>query len=189
MLNGTEQFVAAQRSMLETAQNVSLKAIEGASKLFDLNVQAARTAVADTTEQVKSMLEMDVTRLNAKSFAMPQPSTEKVTAYAKQVYEIVASTNSDIANLLQKHLEQAQELAVETMDKVAKTAPAGSETLFAAAKNSFGMARNAYDQAVTASRQVVEMAEQNVAAAAKAGSRAASKAVSDAAAPAIVTAA
>lgn len=190
MLNGTEQFVAAQRALLDTTQNVSLKAIEGASKLFELNVQAARTAIADVTDQAKALFDLDVTRLADKGLALPQPSTEKVTAYAKQVYEIVAATNSEIAELLQKHVEAAQELAVEAIDRVAKSAPAGSETVFAAAKNSFGVARNAYEQAVNASRKMTEMAEQNVAAVAKAGSRVVVKKPADvAAAPAIVSAA
>lgn len=190
MLTGTEQFVAAQRAALDTAHNVSLKAIEGTSKLFELNMQAARTAIAETTDQIKSLFDVDATRLADKGFALQVPSAEKLTAYVKQAYEIVSTTNAEIAELLQKHLEEAQEFAVEAIDKAAKSAPAGSESVFAAAKNSFGVARNAYDQAVNASKKITEIAEQNVAAVAKVGARAVKKPADVvAAAPAVVTAA
>lgn len=189
MLNGTEQFVAAQRAALDTAHNVSLKTIEGASKLFELNMQAARTAIAETTDQIKSLFDVDATRLADKGFALQVPSAEKMTAYVKQAYEIVSTTQAEIAELLQKHVEESQEFAVEAIDKVAQSAPAGSESVFAAARNSFGAARNAYEQAVSASKKITEIAEQNVAAVAKVGARAAKKPADAVAAPTVVTAA
>lgn len=189
MQNGTEQFVAAQRAALDTAHNISLKAIEGASKLFELNVQAARTAIAETTGQMKALFDVDATRFADKGLALQVPSAEKVAAYVKQAYEIVSTTSSEIAELLQKHIEEAQEFAIEAIDNAAKTAPAGSESVFAAAKDSFGAVRNAYEQAVNASKKMTEVAEQNVAAVAKTGARVTKKPADAAAAPTIVTAA
>lgn len=167
MITGTEQLVAAQRALLDTAHNVGLKALEGASKLMDLNVQAVRATLAETTTQMKSLLETEPSKLMEKGFAVPQPSTEKATAYAKHAYEIFTTTNGEIAELLQKHVEESQETVVELMDAAAKTAPAGSEGVFAVAKNSLAASRSAYEQVVTASRKVVEMAEQGMSAAAK----------------------
>ena len=167
MINGTEQMVAAQRALLDTAHNVGLKAIEGATKLMDLNVQAARATLAEATTQMKSMLQVEPGKMFDKNFAIQQPSTEKATAYAKHAYEILATTNGEIAELLQKHVDESQEYVVEMMDAAAKNAPAGSETVFAAAKNSLAASRNVYEQAIGASRKIVEMAEQGVSAATK----------------------
>ena len=192
MLQNNESIVAAQRALLETAHNVGLKSIEGAAKLFELNLQAVRATIGETTEQFKSLLEADAaTRLTDKSLtALPQASGEKLASYTKQAYDIVAATNGEIAELLQKHVEDTQELAVAAIDNAAKNAPAGSESLFAAARTSFGAARSAYTQAVSASKKLTEMAEQNVATVAKAGARVASvkPAVASNASP-IVTAA
>lgn len=173
MTNGTEQLVAAQRALLDTAHNVGLKALEGATKLMDLNVQAARATLSEATTQMKSMLEAEPTKLFDKGFAVQQPSTEKATAYAKHAYEIFTTTNGEIAELLQKHVEESQDYVVELMDAAAKNAPAGSETVFAAAKNSLAASRNVYEQALGASRKIVEMAEQGVSAATKAATPAA----------------
>lgn len=192
MLQNNESIVAAQRALLETAHNVGLKSIEGAAKLFELNLQAVRATIGETTEQFKSLLEADAAaRLTDKSLtALPQASGEKLASYTKQAYDIVAATNGEIAELLQKHVEDTQELAVAAFDNAAKNAPAGSESLFAAARTSFGAARSAYTQAVSASKKLTEMAEQNVATVAKAGARVASvkPAVASTASP-IVTAA
>ena len=168
MINGTEQLVAAQRALLDTAHNVGLKALEGATKLMDLNVQAARATLTEATAQIKSMLAVEPGKVFDKGFAVQAPSTEKATAYAKHAYEIFTTTNGEIAELLQKHVDESQEYVVEMMDAAAKNAPAGSETVFAAAKNSLAASRTAYEQAIGASRKIVEMAEQGVSAATKA---------------------
>ena len=189
MQNGMEQFVAAQRAALDTAHNIGLKAIEGLSQLFELNVQATRTAIADTTSQMKALFDVEVLRIADKGFAFQSPSAEKLMAYVQQAYEIVSTTNSEIAELLQKHVEEAQEFAVEAIDNAAKYAPVGSESVFTAAKSSLGAARNAYEQAVNASKQVSEIAERNATTVAKIGSHTAKK-TSDVTVPSItVTAA
>lgn len=189
MINGTEQFVAAQRALLDTVHNVSLKGIEGAAKLFELNAQAARSVLAESTGQMKSLFDLDATKLADKGLTLSQPFTDKATAYIKQAYEIVTATNSQIAELLQKHVEEAQEFAVEAIDNAARSAPAGSETVFAAAKNSFGAVRTAYEQAVNASKKLTQLTEQNVAAVAKAGGRVAKQASDEANQSPIVAAA
>lgn len=177
----TEQFVAAQRALLDTAQNVSLKALEGATRLFELNAQAVRATVSEATEQAKSLLGSEPTKVVSQGFALVQPNAEKLVSYSKQAYEIVSATNSEIAELLQKHVDDAQELAVVAIDNAAKTAPAGSEIVFNAARNTFGAARNAYEQAVNASRRFSEQIEQNVVATAKVNGRATKKAAGAAA--------
>lgn len=188
MLQNNESFVAAQRALLDTAHNIGLKSVEGAAKLFELNLQAVRATIGESTEQFKSLLQADpASRLTDKSLtALPQASGEKLASYAKQAYDIVAATNGEIAELLQKQVEDTQQLAVAAIDAAAKNAPAGSETLFAAARNSFGAARSAYAQAVSASKKLGEMAEQNVA---KVGARVAAVQPAAPVASPIVTAA
>ena len=178
----TEQFVAAQRALLDTAQNVALKALDGATRLFELNVQAVRATVSEATDQVKTLLDADPTKVTSQSFALAQPNAEKLVSYSKQAFEIVSGTHGEIAELLQKHVDDAQELAVVAIDNAAKSAPAGSEIVFKAARNGFGAARSAYEQAVSASRRFSEQIEQNVVAPAKVNGRAAKKAAGAAAA-------
>lgn len=167
MINGTEQFVAAQRALLDTAQNVGLKTLEGFSRLMDLNLQTLRGGVTESTAQAKSLLDaQDAAKLVEKTMTLAQPAGEKATAYAKQAYEIVSATNNEIVELLQKHVEQSQQLAADVMDSVAKSAPAGSEQVFSMARNSMNAARSAYEQAVAATKRMTEVAESNIAAAA-----------------------
>lgn len=164
MMNGTEQFVAAQRAMLETAQSVGLKSLEGLGRLVDLNMQALRGNLTDATAQMKSMMDVkDAAKFAEHASGLAQPAAEKAQAYVKQAYEIVSATGAEIAELVQKQVAASQELAVSMVDTAAKGAPAGSEQVFSIAKNGLSAARSAYEQAVVATKRMTEVAESNIA--------------------------
>lgn len=169
MMTGMEQFAAANRALLETAQTVNAKALEGVEKLVALQIQAAKAAMNESAEHVKALMETDEpAKLAERNMAFVQPAGDKVAAYAKHMYDIAAETNAGMAEALQKHFDQAQGQYSEWLDAAMKGAPAGSEPLVAAARNAIGMAQGAYDQAMTASRRIAEYAEQNIPGATKA---------------------
>jgi phasin family protein len=169
MIAAPEQLVQLHKSALESMQAAALASMEGLEKLAELNLQAVRASIEESTGAVKSMLEAkDVKAFADVSAAGLQPATEKVSAYAKHVYEIASTTNSEIVRLVEKQFAEGNKQLYAAIEMMAKNAPAGSEGVVTMVKQAVSSANSAMDQVSKATRQVVELAEANMAAAAKA---------------------
>ena len=155
MYNAPEQFLAAQRALLDTTHHVGLRAIEGASKLFELNAEVARATLNRTAEQLRTALSADAARpVEANPAALVQPALERVAAYSKRAYGIVSSTNDDIVSLLQRHAAGVQQAAVSTVEGTTEQAAAAVVPAVAdtgnAAKQSIDTAQAAFEQVTAA---------------------------------------
>ncbi len=177
MVTTPEQFLQIQKAALEIFQSATLTSIEGIEKLAALNVQAARASIDESTDALKSMSEVK----DAKQFAdlatsSVQPATDKVTAYYKHVYEIANETGSELAKLVEKQFADGNRQLYAAIDALAKNAPVGTEGVVTLVKQAVSAANTAFDQVSKATKQAVEVAEANIAAAAKTTSGRARKA-------------
>lgn len=175
MINTPEQFVEIQKSTFEMFQAVALKSVEGVERLAELNIQAVKASLAESNAQMSAVLAAkDPKAVADMAMAGAQPGADKVTAYAKHVYEISNETGTEIAKLFEKQFAESNKQWSAAMEAMAKNAPAGTEGVVTFVKSAMSAANSAYDQVNKATKQAVEMAEANVAAATKAG-RAGSK--------------
>ena len=166
MVNTPEQFVQMNKSALETLQAVALKSIEGFEKLAELNIQALKTAVAESSGQMKSALTLkDVKSVGDFANNGLQPAADKFSAYAHELYEISSGTTTEIAKILEKRLNDGNQQFSAAIEEMTKNAPAGSEGMVTLVKSAVSAANNAYEQVNKATKQAVELAEQNIAAA------------------------
>lgn len=173
MFTTPDQMIALHKSMLESFQAVAMKSVEGFEKLAELNMAAAKTSMEEGAEQVKAMLEAkDAKGLADMASHSAQPMADKATAYAKHVYEIASTTNAEIARILEKQVAESNRQLYSVIDTMAKNAPAGSEGMVTFVKSAVNAANTAYDQVSNATKRVVEMAEANLAAAAKTATQA-----------------
>jgi len=100
-----------------------------------------------------------------------KPDTSKAIAYVKQVYDISNATGSEITSLIEQQVQTSQKQLLESVEALAKNAPAGSEAAVAALRQSVVAANAAYQQVNIATKQMFEKIEANVAGAAKATSK------------------
>jgi phasin family protein len=176
MFTTPDQVVALHKSVLESLQAVALKSVEGFEKLAELNMAAAKSTMEESSEQVKALLEVkDPKALADLAAGSAQPTADKATAYAKHVYEIASSTNGEIVRIFEKHIAEGNRQLYSAIDAVAKNAPAGSEGVVSFVKSAVNAANTAYDQVNNASKRVVELAEANLAAAAKSATNASAR--------------
>jgi phasin family protein len=168
MFTTPEQLAQLQKSTFDTFQAVALKSFEGFEKLAELNLQAVKASVAESNEQLKTVLAVkDVKALSDLAAVNAQPSTEKATAYAKHVYEIANDTGTEIAKLIEKQFAESNKQLSAAIEALTKNAPAGSEGVVTFVKSAVTAANCAFDQVNKATKQVVEIAEANLAAATK----------------------
>jgi len=171
MVTSTEDLMKMHADALKASSAAAAKTLEGFQKLAALNMQTAKTALEESSEQVKALLAAkDAKALTELVTSFSQPTPEKFTAYAKAVYAITKEANSDLTAMVEKQIATSNEQLAQAVEALAKNAPAGSEGTINFIKQALTAAQAAYEQVNTATRQFVQVAEANVQGAAKAAS-------------------
>jgi hypothetical protein len=136
-----EQFAAAQKTAVGNIFTIAAKALEGAEKLAQLNLQAGKASLAEAQEAAQS---------------------DKFSAYGRQVYDIVSATNAEIARVVEESAAEARNVFTATLEQAAKNAPAGTDNAVAFMKQAVAAAGSAYDTIQKAVKQAADVAEANV---------------------------
>ena len=173
MFSKVEEFVKIQSDMMKAGNAVAANAFEGAKKIAELNMQAAKAGMEESATQVKALMSArDPKALNETVTSMFSKfgATDggKAAVYAKNVYEISSATGAEVAALIEKQIDAARAQVQASVDALVKNAPAGSEGLVSVLKQGVATANGAYEQISQASKQLASMVEANVAGATKA---------------------
>jgi len=162
-----EQITAIGKANLDIAVNFATITLQGAERMLDLQLKAVKDVIAQGAKNAKALSEVkDVQQALALQSTVAQPSLEKALDYSRSVYEVASDTQSQIAKLFETRVAEFNSNMVAAVDKAAKSAPAGSEMALVAVKTALAAANTAYDSMTKAAKQVKEMTEANVAAAA-----------------------
>lgn len=166
MFQAPEQLVALNKANLEAAVRFAGIALEGAERMLELQLKTAKIAFADGVQQAKALTEIkDVQEIAQLRNTLAQPSIEKATSYVKSVYDVATATQSEMNKLLEEQVAEFNKQVVTGLDKVVKSAPAGSEVALAAVKSAITAVNSAYDNLSKSAKQFAEMTQANVEAA------------------------
>ena len=181
MYQAPEQLLALNKANLEVAAKFAGVALQGAERILELQLKAARSAFADTVENAKALAAVkDIKELAALKDTLAQPSIEKATTYAKNIYDVTAATQAEFGKLVDEQIADFNKQVVTVLDKMVKNAPAGSEVGIAALKSGIAAANGAYENLSKVAKQITEVTQSNIEAAAKqtvSGAKKAKKAV------------
>lgn len=172
MLN-TNDFMTLQSDAIKASNAFAAKSIEGMQKLAELNMKTMKATLESSAEQLKSLMSAkDAKELNDVLITLAQPRSEAFAQYAKDAYAITSETNTEVVKMVEAQVEEGHKQLATMIDNMAKNAPAGSESAIGMMKQALTASRSAYEQASKAGKQVVEMAEANLANASKAAAAA-----------------
>ncbi len=157
-----EQMMAVQKSTFDTLFGLTAKAFEGVEKLVELNLQVAKTSMAEAAENTQAMLSVkDAQELLALQASLLQPSAEKAAAYSRYVYDIMSGTSAEVGKVAEATMADSQRKVLTLVDSAVKNAPAGSESAVALVKSAVAAANNAFESAQKAAKQATDVAEAN----------------------------
>lgn len=166
MFNVPEQLVATNKSILETAVKITSTTLQAAERLFDLQLSAAKTSLAENTTNAKALIAAkDVQEAMALQSAFAEPVFEKALGFSRSLYEVTSQTQAEITKLVEERVAEFNKAVVATLDKVVKTAPVGSDIAVAAVKSAMAAANSAYGTISKTAKQFSELTEAGVAAA------------------------
>src|SRR6187200_46004 len=124
-----DQVVASQKAGAETLFGLTSKAFEGVEKLIELNLTAAKAAVAEAAGTTQAALNVkDAQELLALQASLFQPLAEKTAAYSRHLYDIAQGTGSEFTKAIEVQASEAQKKIAGLVDSAVKNAPAGSES-------------------------------------------------------------
>jgi phasin family protein len=157
-----EQIIASHKANIETLFGLTHKAFEGVEKLVELNVQATKAALAETSNHAQAVMGVkDAQELLALQAGLVQPLAEKTAAYSRHLYDIASAAGADLGKTFEAQTAEAQKKVLGLVDNAAKNAPAGSETAVAVMKSAVAAANNAFESMQKAVKQASDMAEAN----------------------------
>ena len=157
-----EQILASHKANVETLFGLTSKAFEGVEKLVELNLQVAKAALGEFADNTRAALSVrDAQELLSLQATLLQPAAEKAASYSRQLYDIAAATQAEVAKVAEAQFAEAQKNFASTMDAALKNAPAGSENAVALVKSALAAANNAYESVSKAAKQAADVAEAN----------------------------
>jgi phasin family protein len=158
-----EQMIAAQKTHMETLFGLTEKAFAGVEKMVELNMAAAKAAIADSQSQAHALMNVkDVQELMALQAGYLQPMSEKAVAFGRHVYDIASNTSKEFGHAFEEKSAEAQKSVFGLVDSVSKNAPAGSESAMAMMKTAMSASQTAIESVQKAVKQATEAAEANL---------------------------
>ena len=157
-----EQIVASNKATLETLFGLTTKAFEGVEKMVELNVTAAKAALAESADHAKATLSVkDAQEFMALQAGMIQPLAEKTAAYSRHLYDIASGASAEFTQNVEEQTAETQKKILGLVESATKNAPAGSESAVAMMKSAVSAANNAFESVQKSVKQATEMAEKN----------------------------
>ena len=167
MYNATEQFAAFNQANVSNAIKLASLSIENAEKLVQLNINAAKLAIAQAVEGAQAAAGVkDVQELMALRAKLAEVGVQSATGYSRTLYELSSEAQAGYSALAEQSWSDYTKGVAAWVETASQSAPAGSDVAVNALKSTFAASTAAFDQFQKATRQVVDLADASVRAAA-----------------------
>ena len=163
MYQTPEHLIALNKANIEAALRFAGVAIEGAERLIDLQLKTAKSALADGLQTARVIAGVkDLDQFAALKDTVVQPTLEKATAYAKEVYDVATAAQADLGKVVEEQVAELNKQVISALDQIVKTAPAGSEVGIAAMKSTLAAVNSGFDNFTKVARQLGEATQTNI---------------------------
>ena len=159
----SEELTQLYKSNVSIFFSLASEAFEGTRKLAELNLQAARSVLAESAARVQET-KQDTAGADwlASPLRLAQSAAGKTLSYQQHVHDIAVATQAASAKIVDAQYDQFSRDVLARIDNWAKHAPAGSETAVVAVKSAVSTASNAAEMVRKSVRSLVEGAQANV---------------------------
>lgn len=170
-----EKLQNAQKANLDLLQQINGKMFESVERLSQLQFKALRETSAERLDGLCKLLSVRDPQAFAElqaSFIQPTAQAERLLAFNRELYDLVANTQSEIAKLTEQRVEEGAKQVRELVEAISRNAPAGAEPAVSMLKSTLETVGSVYESVQKAAKQAAEIAETGIAAAASAADQA-----------------
>ncbi|MBS0320164.1 MAG: phasin family protein [Proteobacteria bacterium] len=174
MYNATESFAEFSKLNVANATKLAALSLENAEKLFKLNLTATKAALATGVQNAQAVASVkDLPEFLALRSKVAESGVQGAVGYSRTLYALASEAQAEYTALAEEAWSAYSKGVAAIVDKASKSAPAGSEVAVNALKSTFAASTAAFDQFQRASKQVVNLADASVRAAAATATKAA----------------
>jgi phasin family protein len=167
MYNPSEQIAEISKANVASAIKLASLSIEQAEKLVTLNLNADKLAFAQGVEGAQAAASVkDVQELFALRSKMAEFGVQSALGYSRGLYELSSEAQSELSALAEEAWSSYTKGVATWVEKASASAPAGSDVAFNAFRSTIAASTAAFDQLQRATKQVVNLADASVRAAA-----------------------
>ena len=161
MVKSPDEMLRMGAQMAQTGNTVALTMLDGFRRLTEINMQAARSSLEQSAEQIGALLQAkDVNTLTQLVASYAQPSPEKFTAYAQAVAAVARDTQGNLTAVVREQIARANQQLTESIETLARNAPAGGEGTMGFIRQAMATANQTYEQLNQNLQRVMDMGAQ-----------------------------
>jgi phasin family protein len=174
MYNASEQFAELNKANVAQASKLAAIAIGNAEKLVQLNLSAYKAAIAQGIENAQAVASAkDPQELFSLRTRIAESGVQTALAYSRTLYELASEAQAEYSAVSEEVWAGYTKGVATWVDNATKAAPAGSDVAVNAFKSTVAATTAAFDQFQRATKQVVNLADASVRAAAASAAKAA----------------
>jgi phasin family protein len=167
MYNPTEQIADLSKVNYASVVKLASLSLANTEKIVKLNMSVAKTVLEQGVEGAQAAASVkDVQELIALRAKFTEAGVQAATGYSRHLYELASEAQAEYTAFAEEAWSTYTKGIAAFVDKASKSAPAGSDVAFNAFKSTFAASTAAFDQFQKATKQVVNLADANVRAAA-----------------------
>ena len=145
---------------IDAAMKFATASFTNAERVIALNLEATKVSLGETAKNAKSFAAIkDAQELNSLSTKTAETGVEFLMGYSKNFYEISTAAQAQYTALVEERVNVFQQSVAETLDKVSKSAPAGSDVAVTALKSGMAASTAAMDNFSKAAKQMTAFAD------------------------------
>lgn len=162
-----QEFSAYGQSQFDKAVRLSSILLAGAERFASLQLDLSRKILSDNAETLKTLVEVkDPKALTEWQASLVQPSIDQAFTAARNVYDAGLETQNELSAFVEEQVADLNKNVIGTLDRLAKTGPAGSDVAVNAVKTFINTTTAAFENVSKTAKKVgAELAEAGVEAA------------------------
>jgi phasin family protein len=173
MAQGIDQLAAFNKAQIEVALKLADAAAEHMEKLAEMQFNAARATYSNSVNALRQLAAAkDVSDFQKVTAGLTLPAWEEATSYTRNLYDLLSSTQAKFAENLEQQAAELKKNMLTALDTAVNAAPPGSDAAFAAVKAAIESTSTLYENMAKAAKQMASLAEANISAAVRKGTKA-----------------
>ncbi|HJV06539.1 MAG TPA: phasin family protein [Chromobacteriaceae bacterium] len=169
MVASNDQFTKFSLTGFENALRFAQISLDGTERLFKFNLDSAKQSLEENVQAAKDLAAAtDPQDAFNQLNKLASRSIDKAVANSRGVYEILSTTQTELAKLAEENLGTFNKSLISAIETAAKSSPSGSDAALNAVKTSIAAAAAAVNSFSKAAQQVAEFTDSSVKAASSA---------------------
>ena len=156
----TTPISALSRSTVDAAARLTRISLDSAERTFAIQLEYAKGALTQATLTARAVSQAkDVQQLMSLRTRIAENAVENLMGYSRSLYEVASDAQSEYSRLAEERMARFQKAVTETVDQVAKSAPAGGDVASTAIKSQLAATTAAFDSFTKAARSMASYAD------------------------------